>query len=92
MEPTRHLDRWQPTPLLALHAELDEWIKIEWQRGFIERLRGVNAPATTELVVYPRTGAPHEHIGFGSYAPQAKDAGVQFLAKQLLSPDEQPTD
>ena len=90
MEPTRHLDRWQPTPLLALHAELDEWIKIEWQRGFIERLRGVNAPASTELVVYPRTGAPHEHIGFGSYAPQAKDAGVQFLASHLLRPDEQP--
>jgi hypothetical protein len=79
-------------PLLALHAELDEWIKIEWQRGFIERLRNVNAPAPTDLVVYPRTGAPHEHIGFGSYAPQAKDAGVQFLAKHLLPPDEQPTD
>ena len=46
--------------------------------------------ATTELVVYPRTGAPHEHIGFGTFAPQAKDAGVQFLASHLLRPDEQP--
>lgn len=86
LEPARHLDAWRPVPLLALHAEHDEWIHAAWQRSFVERLRPVNAPAPTELVVYPRTGAPHEHIGFGTFAPQAKDAGVQFLARHLIGP------
>lgn len=84
MEPARHLDRWTPVPLLALHAELDEWIRLEWQRGFIERVRAVNGEAPAELTVFPRTGAPHEHIGFGTFGPQAKDAGTAFLARHLL--------
>ena len=83
MEPARHLDRWQPVPLLALHAELDEWIHLDWQRTFMERVRGVNGDAPVELVRYPRTGAPHEHIGFGTFGAQAKDAGTAFLVRHL---------
>ncbi len=83
LEPARHLDRWQPLPLLALHAELDEWIRIEWQRGFLQRVRAVNGDAPVDLTAFPRTGAPHEHVGFGSFGPQAKDAGTQFLVRHL---------
>ena len=83
MEPARHLDRWSPTPLLAIHAELDEWIRIEWQRTFLDRLRGVHGDAPIELLAFSRTGAPHEHIGFGTFGPQAKDAGTDFLVRHL---------
>ena len=83
MEPARHLDRWKPTPLLALHAELDEWIHLDWQRTFLERLRGMNGEAPVDLMVFPRTGAPHEHVGFGTFGPQAKDAGTEFLVRHL---------
>jgi len=83
LEPARHLDRWQPTPVLALHAQYDDWIHIAWQREFMERLSMVNGDMATELVVYPRTGAPHEHIGFGTFAAQSKDAGIAFLLRHL---------
>jgi dipeptidyl aminopeptidase/acylaminoacyl peptidase len=83
MEPARHLDRWQPVPLLAIHAQLDEWIRIEWQRTFLARARAANAGMPVELVEFPRTGAPHEHIGFGTFGPQAKDACTAFLTRHL---------
>ncbi len=83
MEPARHLDRWMPIPLLAIHSELDEWIPIADQRRFLDRVRDVNGDAPVEMLAFPRTGAAHEHIGFGSCAPQAKEAGVAFLTRHL---------
>lgn len=83
MEPARHLDRWRPVPMLAIHAQLDEWIRIEWQRTFLERVRGMNAGLPVELLEFPRTGAPHEHVGFGTFGPQAKDACTDFLRRWL---------
>jgi dipeptidyl aminopeptidase/acylaminoacyl peptidase len=83
MEPARHLDRWTPVPLLAIHAELDEWIPLSDQRRFLERVRAVNGECPVELLAFPRTGAPHEHIGFGTFAPRAKEAGVAFLERHL---------
>ena len=83
MEPARHLDRWQPVPILAIHSELDQWIAIADQRRFLDRVRTVNGDAPVELLAFPVTGAPHEHIGFGSCAPQAKEAGVAFLTRHL---------
>jgi dipeptidyl aminopeptidase/acylaminoacyl peptidase len=83
MEPARHLDRWHPVPLLAIHAQHDEWIRIEWQRTFLDRLRSIHADAPIELLEFPRTGAPHEHIGFGTFGPQAKDACTAFLTRFL---------
>ena len=83
MEPARHLDRWRPVPLLAIHAELDEWIPFQDQRRFLDRVRSVNGEAPVELLAFPRTGAPHEHIGFGTFAPRAKEAGVAFLERHL---------
>lgn len=83
MEPARHLDRWQPLPVLAIHASLDEWIRIEWQRAFLERLRSANDGRPVDLIEFPRTGAPHEHIGFGTFGPQAKDACTEFLVRHL---------
>ncbi|MBM4007713.1 MAG: alpha/beta fold hydrolase [Planctomycetes bacterium] len=84
MEPARHLDRWSPVPLLAIHAQLDEWIRIDWQRTFLERVRAVNADQPVDLLEFPRTGAPHEHIGFGTFGPQAKDACTAFLRRWLV--------
>ena len=83
MEPARHLDRWTPVPLLAIHAELDEWIPYLDQRRFLDRVRGLNGDAPVELLAFPRTGAPHEHVGFGTFAPRAKEAGVAFLQRHL---------
>lgn len=85
MEPARHLDRWHPVPLLAIHAQHDEWIRIEWQRTFLDRVREINADHPVELLEFPRTGAPHEHIGFGTFGPQAKDACTAFLTRFLQS-------
>jgi dienelactone hydrolase len=82
-EPARHLDRWQPVPLLALHAELDEWIDVAWQRAFLQRVQDANAGQPVELVTFPRTGAPFEHVGFGTFGAQAKDTGTAFLARHL---------
>ncbi len=82
-EPLRHLDQWQPVPLLALHAELDKWMPVESQRTFLSRVANVNRGLPVEFKTFPATGAPHEHIGFGSFAPQAKDAGVAFLITHL---------
>jgi alpha-beta hydrolase superfamily lysophospholipase len=83
LEPARHLDRWTPIPLLAVHAERDAWIDIAWQRRFLDRVRGVNHGVPVELLAFPRTGAPHEHIGFGSMSAVAKDAGVSFVRSHL---------
>jgi len=83
MEPARHLDRWGPVPLLALHAELDAWIDVGRQRTFLERVRTVNDDRPVEFVTFPRTGAPHEHVGFGTFGAQAKDLGTEFLVRHL---------
>lgn len=83
MEPARHLDHWSPIPLLAVHAERDAWIHIAWQRRFLERVRGVNQGMPVQLLAFARTGAPHEHIGFGTMSAAAKDTGVSFLQEHL---------
>ena len=39
LDPMLHLEHWRPTPLLALHNLMDEWIDVDGQRFFIEALR-----------------------------------------------------
>jgi dienelactone hydrolase len=88
MDPIRHLDTWRPIPLLALHSEKDAWVKVEGIRSFAGALRDRYAavgadPSTIELVTWPETGAPYEHLGFGRVSNDAKNAQTAFLARHL---------
>jgi dienelactone hydrolase len=89
MDPIRHLDTWRPLPLLALHSEADAWVSVEGIRGFTAALReryaaaGID-PAMVEFVTWPETGAPHEHLGFGRVANEAKNLQTEFLRRHLV--------
>jgi dienelactone hydrolase len=87
-EPIRHLDTWPPIPLLAFHSEADQWVPIGGIREFVTELarryqqQGVD-PSLAQLVTWPSTGAPHEHLGFGRVANDAKNLQTQFFARHL---------
>lgn len=89
VDPSAHLDGFEPLPLLALHSEADELVPFAVQREFIDRLRkhyearGAD-PAMIELVTWPQTGAPQEHLGFGRHAHEAKNIQVDFFKRHLL--------
>lgn len=89
LNPVDHLERWRAIPFQAIHAAEDEWAKFEGQREFIDALgehyagRGAD-PGLIELIVYPRTGARHEHIGFGRFSAEAKAAQAAFFRRELL--------
>ncbi|OAB62184.1 hypothetical protein AY599_14665 [Leptolyngbya valderiana BDU 20041] len=93
VDPTAHLDGFEPLPLMAMHSEADELVPFSVQREFIEQLRkhyearGAD-PSLVELVTWPETGAPQEHLGFGRHAHEAKNIQVDFFKKHLLGPDE----
>lgn len=85
-----HLSTFRPIPLLMLHSEADRMMPFAVAKGFADRLRAhyqrVGAdPALIELVTWPETGAPEEHVGFGRVSNDAKNAQTAFFAKQLLS-------
>ncbi len=82
--PIQHLDGWREIPFQALHAKLDEWVAVDGQAAFIEALRQRYVDQSkVEFVVYDRTGAPHEHIGFGLKAADAKDRQRDFFRRWL---------
>lgn len=81
LNPLTHLLGWRDCPVLALHATLDAWIPVEGQRRFIAALQKKSAhPASIEMHEYARTDAPHEHMGFGWMASDAKSRGTRFIA------------
>ena len=81
LNPLTHLAGWRDSPVLALHATLDEWIPVDGQRRFIAALQAKSAhPASIELHEYARTDAPHEHMGFGRMASDATSRGTRFTA------------
>lgn len=89
IDPMRHLEGFEPLPLLAMHSEKDELVPFETQRRFIDRLRehyGQKGADTqmVEFVTWPETGAPMEHLGFGRHAHEAKNIQVDFFTKHLL--------
>ena len=83
LDPIRHLEHWRPTPLLALHNLLDEWVDVDGQRFFIEAIRARSeTPDDVEFHVYTKpTGAPYEHSGFGKFSADAKARQVEFLQR-----------
>lgn len=88
VDPMQNLDAFRPLPLLALHSESDRMVPFEGQRTFIETLRAHYAargvsPSLIELMTWPETGAPDEHIGFGRVSNDAKNAQTAFLARHL---------
>lgn len=93
IDPMAHLDGFEPLPLLAMHSEADELVPFAVQQRFIERLRehykakGAD-PGMIELVTWPETGAPQEHLGFGRHAHEAKNTQVDFFKKHLLDAGE----
>lgn len=87
-DPSRRLSGWRPLPLLALHSESDEMVPWPVQSEFLNRLRGVyrgkGADAgIIEVVTWPTTGAPQEHVGFGRFSNDAKNAQTAFLSRHL---------
>jgi dipeptidyl aminopeptidase/acylaminoacyl peptidase len=84
LEPITHLDAWREIPLQAIHAKQDAWVPFESQALFIAALRrNYRDSALIDFVQYDRTGAPHEHIGFGRMAANAKDRQRDFFARWL---------
>ena len=88
MNPIDALEGWRPIPLLAMHSEADAWVPFEAMRSFVVELRAHYArrgapKVPIELVMWPETGAPHEHMGFGRFANEAKNAQTEFLVRHL---------
>lgn len=89
VDAARHMDTFQPIPLLVLHSEADEAVPFAGVRGFIDKLRarydaaGAD-PSLIELHTWQSTGAYMEHAGFGRVANEAKMMQIEFLAKHLL--------
>lgn len=87
-DPASHLDGWKPLPLLAVHSEADEIIPWRAQQRFLDLLEahyraGDADPGMVEFVTFERTGAPSEHIGFGQFSNQAKNAQAEFLKRHI---------
>lgn len=85
---SEHLPGFEPLPLLALHTEADRMVPWQGQRAFLDRLRAHYTerredPALIELKTWDQTGAPEEHIGFGSASHEAKTTQAEFLARAL---------
>ncbi|NBX35991.1 MAG: alpha/beta fold hydrolase [Planctomycetes bacterium] len=81
LNPITHLQGWRDCPVLALHATLDAWVPVEGQRRFIAALQARSAhPDSIALHEYARTDAPHEHMGFGRMASDAKSRGTRFIS------------
>ncbi len=91
IDPMVRLDGFEPLPLLVLHNEHDRMTPIEAQRGFVRALRQHYQnrdadPGLVEMFVFPETGAPSEHAGFGRHSNEAKALQTAFLARHLGVP------
>ena len=89
MNPIKNLGAWRPVPLLVLHSEADAWVPIAGMRDFLAalrdhyRARGADE-SMIELITWPETGAPYEHLGFGRVSNDAKNTQTAFLKRHLL--------
>ncbi len=93
LDPSQHLGRWRPIPLLVLHSEADRVTPLEGMTRFLDRLRSHQAAVggmdpNPRLITWAQTGAPDEHSGFGRVAAEAKTHFVSFLEEHLLAAPE----
>jgi len=85
LDPINNLDSWRPIPILAAHCRADEWVPWIGQERFLDTVEALAPhPGTVERVLYDRTGAPHEHVGFGSHSADVKERELEFFARNLL--------
>jgi len=87
-DPMQHLGGWRPIPLLVVHSEADRVVPFASQRQFVERLREHytrqgSDPSAVEVLTWPETGAPEEHMGFGRHANDAKNAQTAFFQRHF---------
>ncbi|MHC5002425.1 MAG: alpha/beta hydrolase family protein [Planctomycetota bacterium] len=83
-DPILNLAGWRELPLQAFHSRLDEWVAFAGQEQFIETLRRhYRRPELIDFVVYDRTGAPGEHVGFGQRSAEAKNRQRDFFIRHL---------
>ncbi|MEM7623439.1 MAG: alpha/beta fold hydrolase [Planctomycetota bacterium] len=87
-DPMQHLDTFDPLPMLVLHSEADEMVPWPTQKVFLDRLAARYAaagadPGLVSVRTWPTTGAPAEHVGFGSVSHEAKTLQTEFLTNQL---------
>lgn len=92
LDPMKHLGGWPPIPLLAFHSETDEVVPVAAMRTFIDALAERYAmlgrqdlldERGLELVTFPQTGAPEEHVGFGRLSGEVRAKTVEFLTRHL---------
>jgi hypothetical protein len=86
LDPLQHLEGWRPIPFLAAHSESDRIVPISTMHTFLDSLRAHYRaqhadPSMIELVSWPETGAPDEHLGFGRYSNDAKNAQTAFFQR-----------
>jgi len=88
LDPMKHLEGWRPIPLLHLHAETDRVVPLACAERFLDALRARHpaagaAPGLVELATWRGTGAPEEHVGFGTFSNDAKNAQAKFFTRSL---------
>lgn len=88
LDPMSNLAGWRPIPLLAVHSRADAIVPFTSQAGFLERLsahyrdRGAD-PEWIQVLAWDTTGAPQEHVGFGRFSNDAKNAQTGFWTRTL---------
>jgi dienelactone hydrolase len=87
LNPIDALEGWREIPFQAIHAQQDQWVPFGRQQRFVSALKArYRDPPLVDFIVYDRTGAPHEHIGFGKMSADAKDRQRDFLKRWLEHP------
>ena len=83
IDPINHLSMWHPIPVLAVHSKADEWVDWRGQAAFLDAIAQRGDPALVERLVFDRTGAEHEHVGFGRFSAQVKERELAFYLEHL---------
>lgn len=77
----------RPMPTLVLHSRADQMVPWAGQEAFVRRLNEAYERAggrgLVDVVTWPSTGAPQEHVGFGRVSNDAKNRQTAFLAAHL---------
>ena len=83
IDPINHLSMWQPIPVLAVHSKADEWVDWAGQSAFLDAVARRGDPNLVERLVFDRTGAEHEHVGFGRFSAEVKERERAFYLEHL---------
>jgi alpha-beta hydrolase superfamily lysophospholipase len=84
IDPINHLTHWRPIPVLAVHSKADEWVDWQGQHQFLDAIQRLGPPELIQKLLYERTGAVHEHVGFGRFSAEVKERERDFYLKHLV--------